>query len=151
MDEMKGAKLDPIYLSYFVPWDGYRNYIIAKQHGFRDLSHEWKREGYLEDYDQIDSVAFLMNSWMKYPKFGFSRATDVAGYWVRSGKITTKEAARLIKENDHKLDQRILDDFLNFTGYTDKEFWAVVEKFWNRDLFKKEHGVWALKDNGLPI
>lgn len=33
-------KLDPIYLSYFVPWNSYRNYVFAKRRGFHDLTHE---------------------------------------------------------------------------------------------------------------
>ena len=144
-EEIEGAKLEPIYLSYFIHWDGYRNYQIAKKCGFRDLTHEWRREGYIEDYDQIDSVAYLINVWMKYPKFAFARTTDVVGYWLRSGRITKEEAAKLIKENDHLLDQKILDDFLKFTGYTDKEFWNIVEKFWNKELFEKIDGFWQLK------
>ena len=95
---------------------------------------------------KIGSVAYLMNVGMKYPKFGFARATDVVGYWIRSGKITRAEGLKLIKENDHKLDQRILQDFLDFTGYTVKEFWDIVEKFWNRDIFEKVNGVWAARD-----
>lgn len=144
-EEIAAAALEPIYLSYFIPWDGYRNYQIAKQYGFRDLTHEWHREGYIEDYDQIDSIAYLVNVWMKYPKFGFARVTDVVGYWIRSGKISKEQGASLIKEHDHKLDQRVLDDFLNFTGYTDKEFWDIVDKFWNRTLFSKETGHWVPK------
>ena len=144
-EEIAAAELEPIYLSYFIPWDGYRNYQIAKQYGFRDLTHEWHREGYIEDYDQIDSIAYLMNVWMKYPKFGFARVTDVVGYWIRSGKISREQGASLIKAHDHKLDQRVLDDFLKFTGYSDKELWDRVEKFWNRNLFSKESGTWVPK------
>jgi len=77
VEEIEKAKLEAIYLSYFIPWDGYRNYQLARRYGFRDLTHEWKREGYIEDYDQIDSVGYLINVWFKYPKFGFARATDV--------------------------------------------------------------------------
>jgi len=144
-EEIAAAELEPIYLSYFIPWDGYRNYQIAKRYGFRDLTHEWRREGYIEDYDQIDSIAYLMNVWMKFPKFGFARATDVVGYWIRSGRITREQGISLIKEHDHKLDQRVLDDFLKFTGYSDREFWDRVENFWNRNLFSKETGYWEPK------
>lgn len=146
-EDCEGVNLEPIYLSYFIPWDGYRNYQIAKRYGFRDLTHEWKRQGYIEDYDQIDSIAYLINVWMKYPKFGFARTTDVVGYWIRSGRITREEGIKLIKENDHKLDQKVLQDFLDFAGYSHKEFWDIVEGFWNRDIFEKINGEWKLKDN----
>ena len=144
--EIDKAKLDPIYLSYFIPWDGYRSFQIAKKYGFRDITHEWKREGYIEDYDQVDTIGYLVNAWLKYPKLGFHRATDVSCYWIRSGKITREEGIKFVKEHDHKLDQKMLDDWLAFTGYTNKEFWDIVEKFWNRDIFEKSDGLWKLKD-----
>ena len=53
------AKLDPFYLSYFVPWNSYKNYQIAKAHGFHDLTHEWDRTHHAENFDQIDSRAYL--------------------------------------------------------------------------------------------
>ena len=138
-------ELDPIYLSYFYPWDGRRNYEIAKQYGFRNVASEWKREGFIEDFDQVDSVGYLVHPWLKYPKFGHARATDVACYWIRNGYITREEGIELVRKNDHILDQRALDDFLRFTGYTVREFWGVVEKFWNRDIFEKKNGIWQLK------
>ena len=144
-EEIDKANLEPIFLSYFIPWDGYRNYEVAKKYGFKDLTHEWHREGYVEHYDQIDSVAYLINAWMKYPKFGFARATDVVGYWRRSGLINKEKALELINEHDHKLDQRVLDDFLSFAGYSDKEFWNIVENFWNKDIFEKKDGLWQPK------
>lgn len=144
-EEIENANLEPIYLSYFIPWDGYKSYTIAKKYGFKDLTHEWIREGYIENYDQIDSVAYLINPWIKYPKYGFARATDVVGYWIRSGRITKEEGIKFIKKNDHKLDQKILEDFLQFTGYTHKKFWGIVDKFYNKDIFEKVNDQWRLK------
>lgn len=87
-----------------------------------------------------------MNPWLKYPKYGFARTTDVVRYWIRSGRISKEEGIRLIRENDHKIDQKVLEDFLQFTGYTYKEFWSIVDKFYNKDIFKKVDGQWRLKD-----
>jgi len=146
-EEIENANLDPIYLSYFIPWDGHKNYEIAKKYGFKDLTHEWIREGYIENYDQIDSIAYLINPWLKYQKYGFARVTDVVGYWIRSGKITKEEGLKLIKEHDHKLDQKVLDDFLEFTGYTYKEFWNIVDKFYNKNIFEKIDDRWRMKES----
>ena len=143
------AELNPVYLSYFMKWDGYKNYIIAKEHGFKDLEGEWIRWGYIENYDQIDSIAYLMNVWLKWPKFGFCRVTDVVGYWIRSDEIANENWVDLIKAYDGKLDPRIQADFLDFTGYSHEEFWNIVEKFWNREIFEKIDGEWKLKDDGL--
>ena len=145
-DDLERVRSEAIFMSYFVSWDDERNYMIAKRYGFKDLHHEWRREGYIEDYGQIDSEAYLVHLWMKYPKFGFARATDIASRWIRKGKITREEAKRLVMEYDHKLDQRAMEDFITFMGYKPREFWDIVEKFWNPELFENVDGLWRSKD-----
>lgn len=144
-EELDRARPEVLFMSYFTPWSSIEHLELARKYGFTDLSGEWKREGYIEDFEQIDSVAYLINLWLKYPKFGFQRTSDIVSRRVREGKIDLVEARRLIMENDHRLDGRVLKDFLDFTRYTEKEFWAIVEKFWNRDIFEKINGKWRLK------
>ena len=121
-EELEKVKPEVIFMSYFKPWSSTIHLEIAKRYGFRDLAHEWKREGCIEDFEQIDSIAYMVHLWLKYPKFGFQRTSDIASRRVREGKISLTQAKNLIKENDHKLDQRALDDFINLLGYTPKQF-----------------------------
>jgi len=145
--EIAKSDLNPVYLSFFMKWSGYHNMVLAKEWGFKTLddTSEWDRKGYIEDFDQIDSLGYLTHIFMKYPKFGHCRATDVASIWVRESGITREEAIELVREHDHLLDPRALYDFLSFTGYTDSEFWQIVDKFYNRDLFDNINGNWVLK------
>jgi len=76
-------------------------------------------------------LAYIVHLWMKYPKFGFSRATDIASRWVRKGKITRDEAVNWVMHHDHLLDHRAMEDFCSFMGYRPRQFWDIVEKFWN--------------------
>lgn len=146
-EEVENACIEPVYLSYFFPWDGYHNCEIAKKYGFKSLddTDEWKREGYIEDYDQIDAIGYLVHPWLKYYKYGHARVTDVCCYWIRSGKISRNEAIELVKEHDHKLDPRVLNDFLEFTGYTEKEFWEIAERFRNKEIWERIGSEWKLK------
>ncbi len=138
--------LDPIYISYYLPWNSVANYEFAKKHGFHDLKHEWRRTHHIEDFDQVDSRGYIVHSWMKYPKFGHQFATDYASRFIRYGLITRDEAVKLVKEHDHALDPLAVRDFCEFLGYTETEFWSIVDKFYNRDLFTKdEYGSWVLK------
>jgi N-acetyl sugar amidotransferase len=140
LEEIEDAGLEPIYLSYFRPWDGHKNYQIAKRFGFRILTaSDWDREGYIEDYNQIDTLGYRVEGWLKYPKYGFRGVTDVVGYWRRSDivDITLNEGKELIKEHDHILNEQVLDDFLDFTGYSNREFWKIVDGFRNEDLFEE--------------
>jgi N-acetyl sugar amidotransferase len=138
--------LDPMYVSYFIPWNSYFNYQFAKKRGFRDLTHEWERTHHIENFDQIDSVAYLVHSWLKYPKFGHASATDYASRFLRYGLISREEAVALVKKHDYALDPRCVKDFIGFAGYTETEFWEIVDQLYNKDIFEKDmHGVWNLK------
>lgn len=144
-DEVKATNPLVIYLSYYVPWSSTVNLNIAMMYGFSDLTHEWIREGYIENFEQIDSIAYIIHLWMKYPKFGFQRTSDIASRRVREGLLSLSEAKMLINKYDHMIDQRALEDFCNTLGYSKKEFWDVVDKFWNPNLFEKVDGVWMEK------
>lgn len=136
-----------IALSYFKPWSSTKNLAIAKRYGFRDLHHEWKREGYIEDFEQIDSLGYLVHLWLKYPKFGFQRTSDIVSRRIRDGLLDLNEGKKLIIKNDPKLDQLSMDDFIELLGYTPKQFWDIVEKYWNREIFNKIDGIWKLKES----
>ena len=118
-----------IYMSYFFPWSSTVNLEIAKRYGFRDLTHEWIREGCIENFEQIDSVAYMVHLWLKYPKFGFQRVSDIASRRVREGYLSLSQAKKIILENDYKLDQRAMWDFIDVLGYTPRQFWDIVDKW----------------------
>lgn len=145
IDELN--RLDPIYLSYFVDWNSYRNYIFAKSRGFHDLTGEWDRTMTAENFDQVDSAAYLVHPWMKYPKFGHAMSTDYCARFIRYGMMSREEAVRIVNERDCLLDPRSIKDFCEFCGYRESEFWAIVDRLYNRDLFFKDDArVWKLKN-----
>ena len=146
MEEYEQAGLEAIYMSYFVEWDSDRNYQVAKKHGFRHLGHEYQREGTLEQYNQIDSIGYLLNQYLKYPKFGHSSATEMASRWIRAGLTTREKMIPLVEEKDKKLDQGIVDAFLSFTGINATEFYKILDKWYNKDLFYQDKwGIWHEK------
>lgn len=139
-------KLEPIYLSYFVKWNAIKNYEIAKRFGFKDLTHEWDRTNHIENFNQIDSYGYLLNAWMKYPKYGHAYATDYASRWIRYGILSREDGLKLVEERDHALDPKIIDDFCQFTGMSVNEFYNALDKLYNKDLFEKnEFEQWRLR------
>ena len=146
IEECKKSGLEPIYLSYFVPWDSHHNYEVAKRWGFRHLGHEHKREGTLEDYNQIDSLGYLINQYLKYPKFAHASATEMASRWIRSGLSTREEMIPFVEKYDKNLDQKIVEKFCEFTRIKPNEFWKIMDKWYNRELFEQDQdGVWHPK------
>lgn len=140
-------RLNPIYLSYFLEWSSFTNVEVAKRHGFHDLTHEWQRTHHIEQFDQIESAAYLVHSWMKYPKFGHASATDYAARMIRYGMITRDEAISLIKKHDHALDPRSIREFCQFFGYNEQEFWGIIDSHYNKDIFAQNpvSTTWKLK------
>jgi len=146
LEDCEKHGLEPTYLSYYVYWDSHRNYEVAKRWGFSSLEHEYQREGTLEQYNQIDSLSYLLNQYLKYPKFGHASATEMASRWIRAGLKTREEMIPLVKEYDKKLDQGIADNFMKFIGMYPREFWSVMDKWYNRDLFYQDQfGIWREK------
>ena len=146
LEEVKKFGLDPIYLSYFVPWNSYKNYELATQFGFQTLENEYERAGSIDNYDQIDSLPYLLNPYLKYPKYGHSVATDNASRLIRYGIKTREEMIPIVEKKDGKLDEGIVKKFLEFTGMTEKEFFKVLDKWYNPKLFERDdYGVWTPK------
>jgi hypothetical protein len=146
IEECERFGFEPIYLSYYVPWDSDHNYQVAKRWGFRHLGHEYMREGTIEQYNQIDSLGYLLNQYLKYPKYGHASATEMASRWIRSGLKTREEMIRVVKQYDKNLDQGIVEKFCEFTCMSPKEFWSVMDKWYSKELFEQgRDGVWHEK------
>jgi len=147
MYETHWSKL--LFMSYFYPWSSVKHYEIAKKYGFKDLCGEWDdRKGTFENFEQIDSVSYSIHLWMKFCKLFFARTTDIVSRRIREGYMTIEEGKKLILEHDHLLDNKSLEDFINFCGYTKNEFYTIVGKFWDRDIFERDQNEqWKPKIN----
>lgn len=146
VDECKKFGLEPIYLSYYVPWNSVHNYHLAQRWGFRHLQHEHIREGFLENYDQVDSLSYLFNIHMKYLKYGHANVTDIASRWIRYGLKTREEMIPVVEEIDGVLDQDVKEKFCEFIRITTREFTEIMDKWYNRELFEQDMGgVWHPK------
>lgn len=146
LEECQKFGLEPIYLSYFLPWNSHHNYEVAKRWGFRHLGHEYEREGNIDNYDQIDSISYLLNVYLKYPKYAHQFATDMASRWIRYGLKTREEMIPFVEKHDRELDQGIVDKFCEFVGLTPREFWKIMDKWYNREFFEQDKdGIWHPK------
>lgn len=119
----------PIYTSYFVRWDAWENYQFAKSRGFKTLKGEWNRnEGWL-NFWQIDSYGYLIDSMVKYAKFGHSYIMDCTCELIRAGHVSKEEGLKMIKKWDGKIDPLMSIDFCDFLGYAVGEFFSIYNKF----------------------
>lgn len=136
-----------IFMGAIYPYSIGDSLECAREIGFKDLDdfHEWPREGSVDQYTQIDSIAYIIQLWTKYVKFGFQRVADVCCRWVREGYMTREEARAAIDAQDYKCDQMAKADFCNTIGITGEHFDTIVAKHANTDIVEYRDGAWHSK------
>lgn len=137
-----------LFFFAFYPYSELGNKKIAKENGFIDLDDtgEWLRQGHIENYTQQDSVAYVIQLWTKFVKFGFQRVSDIACRYVRDGHLTREQALSYIEERDWQCDPMAKRDFCQTLGITEEYFDEVVDKHANKELVEKDiNGQWKLK------
>ncbi len=129
-----------IFMGAIYPYSTDYFYRYAKKYGFKDLKdfEEWPRTGSIERFAQIDSIAYIVHLWCKFPKFGFQRVSDMACRFVREGRLTREQAAQYISDYDHMLDETAKVDFCRTIGITETYFNEVVDRHTNRQLVAKD-------------
>lgn len=136
-----------IYMGAIYPYSISDSLEQARSIGFKNLDdfREWPRKGSIEQDTQIDSIAYIIQLWTKYVKFGFQRVADIACRWVREGKIDRAEARRLIDGQDYICDPMAKDDFCKTIGITGDYFDAVVAKHADKRYVEFRDGAWHAK------
>lgn len=138
---------------YFFAFERYselQNREEAKKYGFKDLDDtgEWFRQGHIENYTQQDSIAYVIQLWTKFVKYGFQRVSDIACRYVRDGRLTREQALSYIYERDWQCDPFAKRDFCNTINITEEQFDEVVDKHANKDIVAKDaNGQWKLKED----
>jgi len=82
---------------------------------------------------------------LKYYKFGFGLCTDHACYSIREGRLTREDAFWFVEKYDGKCAPEYIEKFCEYIEISEVEFWEVVDKFVNRELFYKEEDKWVKK------
>jgi len=140
---LKDAGVQSIYLGHFIPWYGRRHYEIVKDRGFHARKQGPLSGNYI-DYDNIDEKLCEINIWFKYLKFGFWRATDQCCYDIWNGKMERSAAVDIVNSLQDDFPKEYFNDFLRFHNVTEQEFWNIVDKFRNKEIWKEKDGKWSL-------
>lgn len=129
-----------LFLGYYVPWDGWRNALIAQAHGFETYPH--LVEGSLANYENLDNAQTGIHDYFKYLKFAFGRATDLACLHIRRGRLSRDAARTLVRQCDGRYPARYLGyplrDVLSQIGLEITAFDTLCDRFTNRALFQTD-------------
>ena len=139
-EKIRTKGIESIYLQYFLrEWGNGHNTLFSVARGLRGRHFENLHEiGRYGRNSAIDSDLNIVNQMIKYYKFGFGYATDEACYDIREGKLKRSEAIWLVKEYDGKCGEKYVEDFCEYIDIPIVEFWNVIDKYVNKDLFYKD-------------
>ena len=143
-DEIVESDTQAVFLSYYFHWESEKHLRIAQEHGFESLSHPG--EGTFRNYVGIDEKINRIHQYIKVLKFGYGRATDHACEDIRSGLLTREEGLTLVREHDLRdLSDSFVDDFCEHLGYTRNQFFDVIERWRNKDIWsRRSDGTWDI-------
>ena len=92
-EELVAANVQGIWLGDYLDWDGWRNFFVAQQHGFECLPRPVETS--LANYENLDNHVTVLRDWLRFLKYGYSRATDIACNHIRRGRLTREEGLRM--------------------------------------------------------
>jgi len=127
--------------SYFENWDPYRNYLVAKKYcGL--MESQTSNAGTFTNFAQNDQALYSLHAHLMFLKFGFGRANQDACIEIRRGAMSRNQACHLVKLYDGNFPSEFLDLYLEYYGMHEAEFFDVLKRWTNEELFRVEGRVW---------
>ena len=124
-----------LFLGYYFKWDLREVLKKSQEHGFEIADRAI--ETTYENFENLDCYSNHLHDYLKYVKYGFGRATDNACLDVRLGYIDREEAIRLVNKYDGRLPIKSIKKYLEYTGFTQKEFDKIVDSYTNKRIFER--------------
>jgi N-acetyl sugar amidotransferase len=144
-DEFETSDTIAVFCSHYYHWDSETNLAIARRYGFETL--DGAAEGTYRNYVGIDErVIHRVHQYFKVLKFGYGRATDHACEDIRNGRITREAAKLLVRAHDLvDVSDEIVDAFCAHLDITRERFHEVMERYRNKDIWKRaSDGRWNI-------
>lgn len=146
--ELDEAGVLAVFLGYYFPWDAETSLEVARAHGFSPRA-QGAKTGYY-DYADIDDDFISIHHWLKWYKFGMTRTYDNLSVEIRQGRISRKQAVEHLRRRGDETPLEDIDKFCGFVGISRAEFFEIIEKFRNREIWSQKDGVWRIGDFIIP-
>lgn len=134
-----------IYLGFYYPWDGRKNFEVAKNYGFMEKRGN-ALNGNILKYDNIDEKLCEIHIWFKFLKLGFWRPTDSACYLIWNKYMSRDQAIEIIKHKQYQFPDEYLPEFLHYHEMDIKTFNDIQEKWRNNEIWEQDKGQWRLRN-----
>lgn len=133
-----------LFLGYYFKWDLRKVLKKSQEYGF-EISDRPIETTY-EDFENLDCYSNHLHDYLKYVKYGFGRATDNACLDIRLGYITREQGVRLVNKYDGRLPSKAIKRYLEYTGFSQKEFDKIVNSYTNKRIFERDENGKFVRD-----
>ncbi len=156
-EELSEVGVSAIFLGYYQRWDARRQLAEVIESGFQvndsiaDVGDRPHQEGTYTNYENLDGKFVGVHDYLKFLKFGFGRATDHASIDIRNERINRDEAIELVRLYEGKVPRRYLDEYLEFVGMSEDEFYETLDAFTNKAIFETDAEGRILRDENGDV
>lgn len=133
-----------LFLGYYFKWDLREVVKKSREYGF--TIQDRPVETTYENFENLDCYSNHLHDYLKYVKYGFGRATDNACLDIRLGYISREEGVRLVNKYDGRYPSLAVKKYLEYTGFTQKEFDKIVDSYTNKRIFKRDEKGKFIRD-----
>jgi hypothetical protein len=134
-----------LYFAYFFPWDVVDNYNYIKNRiDFRTCSSD-RSDGTFTNFDSLDDKIDDLYYYMQMIKFGFGRASRDASRQIYRGRMVREQAVEMARRYDSEFPKTFFREHLKFLELTEPQFYEIVDKHRNPEIWKFEGNDWKLR------
>ena len=145
LDAIKSVDVKALYFGYFHKWSMFENFDYIKEKIDFKTHPNGRTPGTFTNWDSLDDKSDVLYYYMQFIKFGFGRAIRDASRMIQNGHMTREEGLKLAKKYDGEPVIEYFSDMLDYLNFTEKEFWEVVDKHRNPEIWKNENNTWILR------
>lgn len=145
LGEVASVGMKALYFAYFFKWSSYENYVYIKDKFEFRTCPGGRTEGTYTDFDSLDDKSDNLYYYLQYIKFGFGRATRDASRMIQNKQLTREAALDLARKYDHEFPALYFKDMLEYLSLTEKEFYDIVDKHRNSEIWEKSPEGWRLR------
>ncbi|WP_243544270.1 N-acetyl sugar amidotransferase [Pseudodesulfovibrio tunisiensis] len=143
--EMENSMMRIVYLGYYIRDFGKRkNAEFSMRHGMQVRPDPPEDIGDITGHEALDEDFVIVNQMLKYIKLGFGKVVDQVSEEIRLGNMTREEGVRLARLYDGRCAPRFVERLCRYFGISRAEFDELVERFRNRDIWRRTDGRWHL-------
>ena len=128
------------FLGQYLPWDSHANAERACKAG---MMAELPCDANVWPWENLDNAQTGLHDYFGWLKYGYGRACAQLSVDVRAARVPRDVALAMLRGLDGRFPYRYMgvwyEDELGRIDVKPEDFWEIVERFTNRDIFPGRH------------